>query len=376
MKIVKKTSSERNGTKQRYPSKITYYQKFKDWIFWVLAFIQRTITLLATFWDLRHDSVFMELNIDDYNKLYESTTTPEVRQKNYQKIVNNYYNVSTLFYEWGWGPSFHFAPLKAGVPFQVSLEAHELDLVEDVMKPGIRALDVGCGIGGPARHIAKCTKSKITGLNINPMQIDKANYMTKAEGLVHLIEYVQGDFCKMQFKDETFDVVYAIEATCHAPRREDVFAEIFRVLKKGKYFVAYEWCITDKYDPKNKQHRLLLDKIEHGDGLSSTINFQQCLQALESVGFEIVSSRDVYKDDRTWWIPLVGNYWHPSTFEFTPIGKWLLTKTLQIMVAIHIAPKGVVKISDMLFEAAEGLTGGGEAGIYTPGFYFKVRKPL
>jgi len=72
----------------------------------------------------------------------------------------------------------------------------------------------------------------------------------------------------------------------------------------------------------------------------------------------------------------VGNYWKPSTFEFTPLGKWLLTKTLQIMETVHLAPKGVVKISDMLMEAAEGLTGGGDAGIYTPGFYFKVRRPL
>jgi len=377
MKIVKKTSSERNGTKQRPPSsKVSYYKKIQDWLLWVLAFVQRTITLLATFWNLRHDSVFMELSIDDYNKLYQDKATPEVRQKNYQKIVNNYYNVSTLFYEWGWGPSFHFAPLSAGQPFQDSLRAHELALVSDVIKPGVRALDVGCGIGGPARHIAKCTKGKITGININPMQIDKANSMTKSEGLSHLIDYVQGDFCKMQFKDETFDVVYAIEATCHAPRREDVFSEIFRVLKKGSYFVAYEWCITEKYDHNNEHHRSIVAKIEHGDGLSSTINFAQCLAALKSVGFEITEYRDVYKTDRTWWTPLVGNYWNPSTFEFTPIGKWLLTKALQIMVAIHVAPKGVVKISDMLFEAAEGLTGGGDAGIYTPGFYFKVRKPL
>jgi len=346
-----------------------------DWVAWVFAFIQRTVTLLATFWSLRNDSAWMELNIDDYNKLY-SDTTPELRQKNYQKIVNNYYNVSTLFYEWGWGPSFHFAPLKEGEPFQSSLQRHELALVSEVIQPGYRVLDVGCGIGGPAQYIAKCTNAKITGININPMQISKAIATTKSLGLSHLLDYVQGDFCKMQFKDETFDTIYAIEATCHAPRREEVFGEIFRVLKKGSYFVAYEWCITDKYDANNEKHRSILAKIEHGDGLSSTINFKQCLQALESVGFEVIEYDDVYKNDRTWWTPLVGNYWKPSTFEFTPLGQWLLTKALQTMEKVHLAPKGVVKISDMLFEAAEGLTGGGDAGIYTPGFYFKVRRPL
>jgi sterol 24-C-methyltransferase len=348
---------------------------FRESLAWIWSFIERTITLLMTFWALRYDSAFMEFKIDEYNKLYQDTT-PEIRQKNYEKIVNNYYNVSTLFYEWGWGPSFHFAPLYDGVPFQESLERHEMALVSDVIVAGSRVLDVGCGIGGPARHIAKCTDAKITGLNINPMQISKATAMTKSAGLAHLIDYVEGDFCNMQFKDETFDSIYAIEATCHAPRREDVFSEIFRVLKKGSYFVAYEWCITEKYDPQNPQHRSLVAKIEHGDGLSSTINFRQCLAALENVGFEIIEYRDVYQKDRTWWTPLVGNYYKPSTFEFTPLGKWLLTKALQIMETVHLAPKGVVKISDMLMEAAEGLTGGGDAGIYTPGFYFKVRRPL
>jgi sterol 24-C-methyltransferase len=317
----------------------------------------------------------MELSIDDYNKLYKDTT-PEVRQENYKKIVTNYYNLSTLFYEWGWGPSFHFAPLKAGLQFQECLQQHELELITDIgINPGSRVLDVGCGIGGPARHIARITKAKITGLNINPMQISKAKDMTKKQELSHLVDYVVGDFCKMEFKDESFDAVYAIEATCHAPKREDVFSEIFRVLKKGHYFTAYEWCVTDKYDPKNEHHRSIIHKIEHGDGLSNTINFAECLQSLRNVGFEIIEYKDMYKDDRTWWTPLVGDYTKPSTFEFTPFGKWLLTKALHFMVKIRAAPRGVVKISDLLMEAADGLTAGGAAGIYTPGFYFKVRKP-
>jgi len=298
-------------------------------------------------------------------------------KKNYQKIVNNYYNVSTVFYEWGWGSSFHFAILKPGETFRQSLQRHELELVADIkIGEGSHALDVGCGIGGPARHIARHTKARITGININPLQIAKAQQMTKNECLSNLVDYVTGDFCNMKFNNATFDIVYAIEATCHAPKREDVFSEIFRVLKPGGYFVAYEWCTTDKYNPKNPQHRELIHKIEHGDGLSNTINFKECIKSLKSVGFQIEDSRDVFKDDKSWFSPFVGNYLKPSTFEFTPLGKWLLPKLLKFMERFHLAPRGVVKISDMLMEAAEGLTGAGQAGIYTPGFYFKVRKPL
>ena len=38
----------------------------------------------------------------------------------------------------------------------------------------------------------------------------------------------------LPFPENYFDGVYAIEATCHAPRREDVYGEIFRVLKPGQ----------------------------------------------------------------------------------------------------------------------------------------------
>jgi len=292
-------------------------------------------------------------------------------------MINNFYDLVTSFYEYGWGQSFHFAPRKKWESFEVSIHRHEMYLAHRLnLFKGMQALDCGCGIGGPARVIARQTQANIVGININPMQIAKAKTMTKQQGLSHLVDYVEGDFCKMDFPDEHFDVVYAIEATCHAPKREEVFSEIFRVLKKGSYFVAYEWCITDKFNPKNEQHQTILHKIEHGDGLSCTINFKQCLQSLESVGFEVIKFKDMYKEDRTWWTPLVGNYMRASTFEFTPLGKWLLSKTLTIMENVHVAPKGVLKISDMLMEAAEGLTGGGDAGIYTPGFYFKVRKPL
>jgi sterol 24-C-methyltransferase len=49
---------------------------------------------------------------------------------------------------------------------------------------------------------------------------------------------------QLPFPDASFDGVYAIEATCHAPDRTKVFAEIFRVLKPGQTFACYEWCLT------------------------------------------------------------------------------------------------------------------------------------
>ena len=84
--------------------------------------------------------------------------------------------------------------------------------------------------------------------------------------------------------------MYAIEATCHAPKREAVYGEIFRVLKPGQVFACYEWCLTPKYDPTDDLHRLIKKKIEEGDGLPDIATQNDCTSALQTVGFEVYSS--------------------------------------------------------------------------------------
>lgn len=67
---------------------------------------------------------------------------------------------------------------------------------------------------------------------------------------------------EMPFEDNSFDAVYAIEATCHAPKLEGVYGEVFRVLKPGGTFAFYEWCVTDKYDPNDPEHRRIIRGVE------------------------------------------------------------------------------------------------------------------
>lgn len=55
-------------------------------------------------------------------------------------------------------------------------------------------LDVGCGVGGPAREIAKFTGANITGLNNNDYQIDRAIQYAEKEKLAHQLTFVKGDF--------------------------------------------------------------------------------------------------------------------------------------------------------------------------------------
>ena len=62
------------------------------------------------------------------------------------------------------------------------------------LKPGMKVLDVGCGVGGPAREIAKFSGCEVVGISINRRQVERAREMTREAGLEDRCVFVQGDF--------------------------------------------------------------------------------------------------------------------------------------------------------------------------------------
>merc|ERR1711976_934265 len=93
---------------------------------------------------------------------------------------------------------------------------------------------------------------------------------------------------------------------------ERKYFEIFRVLKPGANFACYEWCLTDKYDKNNKDHRLIKKQIEEGDGLPDTAYTWEMDEALKKVGFELVETKDMAREDlrggEPWYLPLTPSY--------------------------------------------------------------------
>ncbi|KAK1653259.1 hypothetical protein QYE76_071064 [Lolium multiflorum] len=105
------------------------------------------------------------------------------------------------------------------------------------------------------RAIAAHSGSKVVGITINDYQVNRARAHNRKAGLDSQCEVVCGNFMAMPFPDASFDGAYSIEATCHAPRLQDVYAEVFRVLKPGGLYVSYEWVTTALYradDPASR----------------------------------------------------------------------------------------------------------------------------
>ena len=319
-------------------------------------------------------------SIRDYLGFFDDpSSTVAERKAHYAEMINNYYDVVTDFYEHGWGQSFHFAPRFKGESFEASLSrAEHFFALRLGLAPGMRVLDVGCGVGGPMRTIARFSGTTIEGVNNNDYQLRRLAEHNEAEGLSNLCSAFKGDFMNLDVPDASYDAAYAFEATCHAPDKVGVFKEILRVLKPGASFAGYEWCMTDRFDPDNAEHQAIKHEIETGDSLPDIASIPDVLAALEEAGFEITEHFDAAltcDPETPWYLPLVGEISNLVALRRGRVGRRVARRLIGTLETLRIAPQGSKEVSVMLGRGADGLIAGGEAGIFTPNYFFMARRP-
>uniref|UniRef100_A0A2P2PQD1 Methyltransferase n=1 Tax=Rhizophora mucronata TaxID=61149 RepID=A0A2P2PQD1_RHIMU len=181
---------------------------------------------------------------------------------------------------------------------------------------------------------------------------------------------------KMPFPDNTFDAAYAIEATCHAADAAECYREILRVLKPGQLFAAYEWCLTNSFNPHNEEHKKIKALIEIGSGLPDIRTTEQCLEGLVKAGYEVIWSKDMAGDSPVpWYSPIDTSHFSLGNFRRSAIGISLIRTIVRVLESVRLAPKGSLKVHEVLEMGGESLTAGGRKGIFTPMFFFLARKP-
>ena len=98
------------------------------------------------------------------------------------------------------------------------------------IEAGQRLVDIGCGIGGPARYLAQRFGCKVDGLDITAPFVDAGNQLSALVGMQDAVTIQHGDGQKLPYSDEMFDGGYPQHVTMHVPDRHAFFAEAFRVL--------------------------------------------------------------------------------------------------------------------------------------------------
>ena len=108
------------------------------------------------------------------------------------------------------------------------------------IKAGQYVVDIGCGLGGPARYIAKRFRCKVSGLDITGPFVEAANKLTALLRMESQVTIEHGDGQRLPYADASFDGAYTQHVTMNVADRPTFFAEAYRVLKPGAFFALTE----------------------------------------------------------------------------------------------------------------------------------------
>ncbi|MCZ0997391.1 methyltransferase domain-containing protein [Streptomyces mirabilis] len=222
-----------------------------------------------------------------FDRLTQVVANRESRDRNYHEMVTTYYQLVNDLYCAGWGESHHIVPM---APEQTLADAHaaaEQQLAEQAgLGPGMTALDVGSGVGGPALAIARHSGAHVTGIDLSPLRVSCARERAEREGIDDRASFVEGDAQDMAFPTGSFDVTYSLQAICHAPDKKRVHAEMFRVLKSAGLSLGYDWLAADNLSASEIER--YIEPICRFHGLSHLSTPGELHAALTDAGFNAV----------------------------------------------------------------------------------------
>lgn len=108
------------------------------------------------------------------------------------------------------------------------------------LKPGLKALDVGCGLGGSARYLAAEHGCRVVGVDLTREYIEAAKELAARAGLAGKVEFRQASALELPFADGEFDLVWTEHVQMNIADKRAFYGELARVLKRGGRLVFHD----------------------------------------------------------------------------------------------------------------------------------------
>jgi len=227
--------------------------------------------------------------------------------------IAGFYDRSSKLWEEVWGEHMHHGYY---VPEdRTDHQQAQVDLIDEVLKWAdvgksaatlpVNVIDVGCGIGGSSRHIAKKYNCEsVTGITLSPYQANRGNELADEQNLSHKTKFMVADALNMPFEDNSFDLVWSLESGEHMPDKKQFVNEVMRVVEPGGRVIIVTWVHRDLKENETeltKKEQKLLAKINRSYYLPPWCSTADYVQLLEEAG-----AVDIKRED---WSYIIAPFW-------------------------------------------------------------------
>ncbi|KAG5118087.1 hypothetical protein JHK82_032507 [Glycine max] len=247
----------------------------------------------------------------------------EEKEGKLQKGIAEFYDESSGLWENIWGDHMHHGFYDPDST--VSLSDHRLAQIrmiqeslrfasvsEERSKWPKSIVDVGCGIGGSSRYLAKKFGATSVGITLSPVQAQRANALAAAQGLDDKVSFEVADALKQPFPDGKFDLVWSMESGEHMPDKAKLstwcnrqfVGELARVAAPGATIIIVTWCHRELGPDEQSLHpweQDLLKKICDAYYLPAWCSASDYVKLLQSLSLQDIKSED--------WSRFVAPFW-------------------------------------------------------------------
>ncbi|MBW2523071.1 MAG: methyltransferase domain-containing protein [Deltaproteobacteria bacterium] len=209
--------------------------------------------------------------------------------------------------EFYWGEHIHHGYYPGG-RIAAGFKQAKHDMIERLLEwGGVRearqVVDVGCGVGGSARHIARRLGANVVGVTLSAAQRERAAQLTAEQGLSERATFQVADALELPFDDGSFDLVWSCESGEHMPDKARFLSEMTRVLAPGGRMVVATWCHRSTPPELSRREQWRLERIYDEWALPYFVSLETYRELAHATGaLEYIAVADWTREaSPTWW---------------------------------------------------------------------------
>ncbi|WOL14136.1 gamma-tocopherol methyltransferase [Canna indica] len=276
-----------------------------------------------------------------------------------KKGIAELYDESSGLWEDIWGDHMHHGFYDTGTA--ASIEDHraaQIRMIDEALRfAGVsdapskkpkRVVDVGCGIGGSSRYLAKKYGAQCQGITLSPVQAQRAQALSVAEGLADRVSFQVADALNQPFPDGQFDLVWSMESGEHMPDKEKFLSELARVAAPGATIIIVTWCHRDLLPSETllPDERNLLKKICDAYYLPSWCSAADYVKIAQSLSLEDIKTADWSSNVAPFWPAVIRSAFTWQGFTSLLRSGWKTIKGALVMpLMIEGYKKNLIKFA-------------------------------